>query len=90
MIIKKVKKVKASKVMGAPKKPDDMKVDDATKLYVWQKKRYIEEARIRNIPVAAMIRLTADWFITALDTGRADSKVFEMFDNKEVISVDNK
>lgn len=67
---------------GAPDKEADKKVDPVNHLWVWQSKRLKEEAAIRNISDAAMLRMGWDWFITALDTGRADVTASKLFDDK--------
>lgn len=67
---------------GAPVKDKDKRVDPVYHLYMWQSKRMEQEAIIRDISTAAMIRMAMDWFITALDTGRADVTASKLFDEK--------
>jgi len=84
---------KESKKMGAPFKPEDKRVDPVYHLYIWQSKRLKDEAAIRGISEAAMLRMGWDWFITALDTARDNGSVAKMFGDKfskEVLSVNNK
>lgn len=89
MTIKKSKEKVSNR--GAPVKDKDKRVDPVYHLYIWQSKRMESEAVIRNISTAAMIRMAMDWFITALDTGRADVTASKLFDDtmKEGLSVDN-
>lgn len=89
---KKLSKEKVSN-RGAPSKPDEMKVDDVTHTFVWQRKRIQDEAKVRGITEFAFQRIINDWFFTALDTARDDGSASRQFDEKfkeEVVSVDNK
>lgn len=85
------KAIKEKKKRGAPPKQRDKKVDPSNHLWVWQSKRLKEEAVLRNMSDAAMLRIWADWMITALDTARDDGSASKSFDDKfkEELLIDN-
>lgn len=75
---------------GAPIKDKDKRVNEYH-VFVWQWKRIVDEANVRDISPFAFLRQIIDWFFTALDTGRADVTASKLFDDKfkEGLSVDN-
>jgi len=77
----KKKKLPKARGPGAPKKESSEKKMPrglTEQQWAWFK----NEAAVRNLPAAAILREAADWYITAKETKRGDVVASEMFDDK--------